>query len=845
MLAHISTCKWVQCNSLVSPFRHHTTLIGRTHAFRKPQSFRGFQTARPRLEEIKSGVPTQGLTTEVAQLQTAMLYLDNVFPLRLNKLDIRQLLFRSTKHSLEAKAHKSIPTEGMPHNFKIADVIPRKKDGGAIVRFTFTSTPSDKKEAGKEITSKVFSYIENHSTLAAFNFQPMRAFYVKGQPFMEDLVARYPTQRLRVEFQGAPVEIEKLYKQMRTYGRIYDISMYPNPIVSKDPVRYAIVSFTKIRSATSARNCLHGHTVGGTRLNVLYEQQLNTNVVKDWIVGHPRISIPIIAAFVATVTYAVFDPIRVFFITSKITHRFNLDEYAFYRWLRSETWARLVPTDREPINRQSVWTEDSEQIERLKSWVQEKPETFGVVSGPKGSGKSALVMTAMEGRRNKILIDCEELSNARNKSELTKMLAKEVGYFPLFTWISSMSGLIETLVTATTGQKAGLSTSPDSQIQDILETLAISLREIAPKQRPDKSQKDKPSGKKGIFDQLLDFINFSDAKEKVHTLEEKASLHSNKEDSYNKEDIPVVIIDNFMYRETAKNSSLWEELADWSSILIENEIAHVIFITANPSATRLLSKSLPGKSFSSIILADAPTEMALMFITKQLGDDVVDDKLTSIVNALGGRLTELELLTAKMKAHMEPEVAFNEIVSRNVIEILKYGLGDISISQDNRAEWSPSQFWAIVKGLSDKKHMNYDELKWTPLFNGDEKPLREMERAEMITIIHHDGRPYSIRPGKPVFYTAFKRLTADSVFAASMDIEYNTQLRKIAEANIAKYEDNIIALSNVYYGRPPREINDRIRALLAKVAKTQKLIEEYEANISEAKKIISKDWQDE
>lgn len=30
-------------------------------------------------------------------------------------------------------------------------------------------------------------------------------------------------------------------------------------------------------------------------------------------------------------------------------------------------------------------------------------------------------------------------------------------------------------------------------------------------------------------------------------------------------------------------------------------------------------------------------------------------------------------------------------------------------------------------------------MKWGPFFKGDEKPLREMERAELITILQKDG----------------------------------------------------------------------------------------------------------
>lgn len=148
------------------------------------------------------------------------------------------------------------------------------KDGGAIVKFTFRSTDATKTEKAKDIVERIQEYIQQSNIVAPFNLQQVRAFLVKGQPFLEDILARYPTPRLRVEFQGDPTNVEALYAHLRPYGRIFDISLYPNPNIGKDPARYAIVQFTRIRYAASARNCLHGHVIDNTRLNILYEKQM-------------------------------------------------------------------------------------------------------------------------------------------------------------------------------------------------------------------------------------------------------------------------------------------------------------------------------------------------------------------------------------------------------------------------------------------------------------------------------------------------------------------------------------------------------------------------------------------
>lgn len=79
-----------------------------------------------------------------------------------------------------------------------------------------------------------------------------------------------------------------------------------------------------------------------------------------------------------------------------------------------------------------------------------------------------------------------------------------------------------------------------------------------------------------------------------------------------------------------------------------------------------------------------------------------------------------------------------------------------------------------------------------------------------------------------------------------MEVESNMALKKQSEADMTKLEDIINRLSNISQGsRPPREIENRIKYLLTKVASVQKLIEEYDANIKAAKEMISNAWVEE
>lgn len=195
--------------------------------------------------------------------------------------------------------------------------------------------------------------------------------------------------------------------------------------------------------------------------------------------------------------------------------------------------------------------------------------------------------------RNKIFIDCEELAGTRNQSETTAALAKQLGYFPVFTWVASASKLLETVVVASTGQKTtGLMSSPDAQIRKILETAAIALRDVKGTHRQEQEQ-DKESATSSLLETLrrrlqnLLLQKNDDTTEKVARdldQEEKKGPHDAGEN------IPVVVIDNFMYRETAKNELLWEELANFASLLVENEVAHVVFVSSNVGVNKILSK---------------------------------------------------------------------------------------------------------------------------------------------------------------------------------------------------------------------------------------------------------------
>jgi hypothetical protein len=67
--------------------------------------------------------------------------------------------------------------------------------------------------------------------------------------------------------------------------------------------------------------------INGTRLEFTYQEMLKRGFFSDFFSKHSRLLFPLLVALMALLTYAVFDPIRVFFITNKLTNRFGLKNW--------------------------------------------------------------------------------------------------------------------------------------------------------------------------------------------------------------------------------------------------------------------------------------------------------------------------------------------------------------------------------------------------------------------------------------------------------------------------------------------------------------------------------------
>ncbi|KAJ4388472.1 mitochondrial escape protein 2, partial [Neurospora sp. IMI 360204] len=531
----------------------------------------------------------------------------NLFPLKLSSIliwrpwtseDLLQRFEQSSYSFIDPirlvkraiNAHDQVP-------IKVTEIIPRLKDGGAFVKFTY---PSDMSAA--EVESKLSKLLHDNPVKPWFNpFASVKTGLVEGVPWLEDLY-RLPRSRIRVEFVAAkddesPAELsqETLYSIFRKYGKISEITSQPTD--SKVLPRFAYVDFVLVRDAIMARNCMHGFVLreqgskNATKLRLSYEQRVKAHHIWAWFTSHPRIVIPLVAALIAAFTVAVFDPIREFFVKAHVQKYFEFTNSRLYKWFKSQTSDILAFRRRktEDAGLNALFTHRKDLIDSIQTGLLESVDTFTVVHGPRGSGKKELILDQVLKERNDVLlIDCKPVVEARGEAGTLRRLAFEVGYRPVFSWSNNISSLVDLAVQSTTGVKANFSENLESQVVKILQTTASALKQVGLSER---KKEDKDAD-----------------------LSEDAYLEAHPERR------PVIVIDHFLHKSEEKGV-IYDRIADWAAALVQSNIAHVIFLTDDASYSKPLQRSLPDRVFRSVTLGDLSPDLAKKFVISQLQTD--------------------------------------------------------------------------------------------------------------------------------------------------------------------------------------------------------------------------------
>lgn len=295
--------------------------------------------------------------------------------------------------------------------------------------------------------------------------------------------------------------------------------------------------------------------------------------------------------------------------------------------------------------------------------------------------------------------------------------------------------------------------------------------------------------------------------------------------------------------------------------LTTTNVAHVIFLTNDVAFSKSLSKAMPDRVFRQMSLSDCSPDVAKRFVVTHLDADVEDDpppkdgsprtkpsehrtdlsELDTCIELLGGRLTDLEFLARRIKTGETPNKAVHEIIDQSASEILKMYIFGAEDEGGNR-HWTAEQAWFLIKELAQKESLRYNEVLIDDMLkSGGENVLRALEQAELISIHSSpSGRPSTIKPGKPVYHPAFKRLTEDRVLRSRLDLAILTNLTKIESATIDKCESELLLLSKLR--SQPSQTTGRVNYLLAKMMTSQQKVEKYELEMKSLKKVLGEEY---
>ncbi|CCK70396.1 Yme2p KNAG_0E01300 [Huiozyma naganishii CBS 8797] len=745
-----------------------------------------------------------------------LVYFDNVYPRELsvwnpllwyNSLFVDQSREAIRSRLVRLASPRSAPIPGL----ELQSSIPVKRDGGVFATFLVP-----RQYTLAEVNSMISQNTANESSKSPFSFfTTIAAFPVKGSPWIEDL-RRIPNKTIIVKFQGPSLTEEEMYLLFRRYGTIIDI--YP----PKDTENFAKVRYRSYRGAICAKNCVSGMEINNTVVHIQYEKVKKTPFVTSFFVNHTRIAVPVFFALLSIVAVLIFDPIREFSIEQKITHRYSFStENYWVKKLKNFTNSTVTQfksywtghgAEHPMIH---LWGERVERVEDLKMWLEENSNTFVVIRGPRGSGKRELVMEhTLRERDNVLYFDCDRIVKSRTDSKFLKSVANELGYFPIFPWINSFTTIIDLMVQGLTGQKTGLSESKEAQFRNMLTTSLLAVRRIALK------------GYKQNVTENNEVVN----------IKEEDYLQQHPEAK------PVIVIDRFAGK-SDMNAFVYKELADWAAMLVQMNIAHVIFLTETIASDEILSESYPNQVFKTLILSDATKLSAKKYVLSQLEDhhEIQDkskdektvpdlnpsviEEIDEALDPLGGRMLDLQAFVRRVKSGEDPLKALEKMVEQASAQITQIFLSDKVDGVQS------AQAWELIEMLSKTPVISFKDIVFKPLFKAaPELGVIQLENNGLVSVSRNRGVLEEIRPAKPLFRAAFSYLVQDDELHVVLKTRYLLRVVAFETGRIKKWEEELKPLGKI---ADQKLFKSRLDYLSGKIKASSQVIDRCESDIKD------------
>uniref|UniRef100_A0A7S4P080 Mitochondrial escape protein 2 n=1 Tax=Paramoeba aestuarina TaxID=180227 RepID=A0A7S4P080_9EUKA len=411
---------------------------------------------------------------ELKKSDQALVWVGNIYPIKRNAYDVRWMWY-------DDNLLQSLPPL-FPSKVTVKQVFPRLKEGGAVVKIEPKDTDT---LAYMSITDVIRDHLLPHlqeEFSSTFREEP-RLNSVLGEPFLEDIAEILPTSRLKVQivdagkcpdgsprFSPAMVESsgyssfgltksnsmrfsikdkEPLYAVLSKYGHIESLEMFTNP-PPKDALPYAIVTYSQLESAISARTCLH---------RAPFPQNLSTHMsylpvpathskLYDLATSNTRLSVFIGALFATALTFFLFDPLRQMNILRRVLLTSPKDTYE---------------EDYEGIYMEGGGHATMKEV--LASNFQMEPDSVLVITGPNGIGKSNLVMESSKKNGNGALL-IKIGRDIHTGEQMIDRFVKDCGYFPSYGLSYQLGNLVDSLIPGS--KTSSLNPTIDAQLHNIL-----------------------------------------------------------------------------------------------------------------------------------------------------------------------------------------------------------------------------------------------------------------------------------------------------------------------------------------------------------------------------------------
>lgn len=401
----------------------------------------------------------------------------------------------------------------------------------------------------------------------------------------------------------------------------------------------------------------------------------------------------------------------------------------------------------------------------------------------------------------------------------------------MFSWVNSISQFVDLGVQSITGQKSGLSETKETQIKNMLLLASQAIKSVALKdyETYEKEMKKKRRRQEAKLRQKPNLdLKLDDVMKPEEYLQQ------------NPESKPIIVIDKYSTKSSSNtgNEFFYKMISEWAAGLIQSNLAHVIFITNDVGAVQLLNTALPNQVFKTATLNDASQEGSFAYVMNQLRDLRYEKFNTEIIKKcltpLGGRMLDLQSFIRRIKSGESPHESLNELILQAAEQITTFFLFKSSKSEDDDKDWSPLQVWELIKILSEKESISYNELvSKSAVFKPDEetfKALQALERNDLITLKREKGMLSIITTGRPIYRAAFRDLIKDKEINKAFEIKHYSNLIKVEAAKIAGFEDELSKIQFKDYN-----LKNRLKYLVDKIESSNSKIEDYEERVSAIK----------